>query len=293
MLWGYLIRKIGTIIIWGSIFVTIFAALMLSFSMIKYSDVAYAFGYDKAGDFLLYGGYTVGVIVICFALAVCFMWNRIRLAIALAKETTRALTDVWTLFFYPVFPFVFLGLYFFYWFFLASFMGSVIDESLEEFPVGYKYPYYDGGPTLYESLGEPSEYVVKEINSEFQNILLFHFFMLLWMLNFVSYHSFMVIAGVYAEWYFADWSSEKEKSKPRGPGMTQLSRLPVLASFFRTTFYHLGTLAFGSLLIAIIEFADYTLTYFEKQFLGSEPSPIKKFLICAIRCLLKVIIHLY
>jgi len=40
--------------------------------------------------------------------------------------------------------------------------------------------------------------------------------MLLWMKTFFEYHTYMVIAGVYAEWYFADWKDKNETHKWRG-----------------------------------------------------------------------------
>ena len=339
MLWGWLIRKIGAIIIWISIGFTLLGMGLMAYFLIEYSQYAYLFGYDNIGNFMYYSGWILGVIDAMFAFAVCFMWNRIRLAIALAKETTRALQSLWTMFLYPIVPFVTFIVYFVYWLIGGIYMGSVTVEREWPMPEGYKYPYYEGGPTLQSKLNLPEEdatFVYLEIDEQWQYILLFHFFVLLWMTHFISYHTFMVIAGVYAEWYFADWKDEKETKKWRGsdeevlviddtairddsdlerakeknaqlhaagidqtdPEMktkeemktiAKLSYMPVLASFKRVTWYHMGTLAFASLLIAIIEFIEYTLTYFEKKFRNSEPSPMQKLILALIKCLLKCI----
>ena len=155
----------------------------------------------------------------------------------------------------------------------------------------------------------------------------------------------MVIAGVYAEWYFADWKDKSETKKWRGhdeevlvvndkvvrtesqletqkdkfknqmkqaineefanqdvaPDMdkakmkeemgriVKFSRWPVLNSLQRVTFNHLGTLAFASLLIAIVDFIEKTLTYFEKKFRNGEPSPVQKAMLALIKCILRCI----
>ena len=59
-------------------------------------------------------------------------------------------------------------------------------------------------------------------------------------MNFVTSYGEIILAGVFAKWY---WTKDK-------------SEIPVTAvcsSIFNATVYHLGTIAFGSLIIAIIK----------------------------------------
>jgi len=341
MCWGVAIRWIGSVIIWVSIICTLAGMGLIAYGLVTYSAYAYVFGYNKIGDFMYYSGIIIAVIDGMFALAVCFMWHRIRLAIALAKETTRALHDVLTMFLYPIVPFIFFLLYFAYWCVGGGvFMASVTVKREWPIPEGYKLPYYEGGPTLQETLDLPDEdanYVYLEVDDNWQYVLLFHYFVLLWMVHFISYHTYMVIAGVYAEWYFADWKDAKETVKWRGSDedvlviddqvvrddsdlervktkqqglappqgknqkemeekaagemktIAKLSHFPVFQSFKRVTFYHMGSLAFASLLIAIIEFIEHTLTYFEKKFRNAEPSPMQKMILALIKCVLRCI----
>jgi len=250
--------------------------------------------------------------------------------IKLAQETTRALSDVWTLFFYPIVPFVAFCAFLSYWAVSGLFIASVTEQTELPMPAGYATPYYTNGPTLQSKLGLPDDgedatFVAVSRDSTWQYLCLYHFFVLLWVTHFVSYHTLMVTAGVYAEWYFADWTDAAETAKLRGTDseelaingtvvrsqtdiemvvrngngdadapqseelvrVTKLSRCPVLASFVRVTFYHSGTIAFASLLVAVIEFVRYTLDYFEKKFLNSEPSPLQKAVLCAIKCCLR------
>jgi len=348
MTWGCLIRWCGSIIIWTSIITTIMAAAVMAYGMVEYSQSAYDFGYATVGDIMYYGGYVVGILVGMFALAIIFMWNRIRLAIALSKETTRALTDAMGLFFYPVFPFFFFLGYLGYWVVGACYMYSVNEEVETPFPAGYTIPYYVGGPTLQTKLGLPEEdavYISLETQETWQYLTLAHFFMLLWVKTFIDYHTYMVIAGVYAEWYFADWKDKNETHKWRGSDekvlvvedqvvrtetqldkakdrfseklhaaineefnneqvraemgrvsmkeelkrINKFSKWPVCNSLWRVTFNHMGTIAFASLLIAIVDFVEKTLTYFEKKFRNGEPSPVQKAVLAAIKCILRCV----
>jgi len=116
---------------------------------------------------------------------------------------------------------------------------------------------------------------------------------LLWMLWFIGYHSYMVIAGVYAEWYFADWCDAQETKKIRSgdanydENAVRLSTSPVWDSFYRVTRYHLGSIAFASLTIAIVSFIEVTLTYLERRFKAAKESPLKKHGLAVIKCMLR------
>ena len=68
----------------------------------------------------------------------------------------------------------------------------------------------------------------------------FNLFGFYWAMNFVTAYGEMILAGVFAKWY---WTKHKSKI----PSTT------VCSSIFNATVYHLGTIAFGSLIIAIIK----------------------------------------
>ena len=69
---------------------------------------------------------------------------------------------------------------------------------------------------------------------------------------FVSAYSEMVLAGVFAKWY---WTWDK-KDVPFGM---------LFISMKYATVYHLGTIAFGSLIIAIIKFIRAIVSYVENK----------------------------
>jgi len=117
--------------------------------------------------------------------------------------------------------------------------------------------------------------------------MMFHIFMFLWVLNFITYHSYMVICGIFAEWYFADWADADENLKKRGDGEGEMSLDPLRSSAMRTNKFHLGTVSYAALLVAIVQWCDLMLTYFEKKLVGEDPTLAQKVILAVIHCLLK------
>ena len=69
----------------------------------------------------------------------------------------------------------------------------------------------------------------------------FNLFGFYWSMNFVTAFGEMVLAGVFAKWY---WTKDKSQIP---------CCVPLMNSIFNATVFHLGTIAFGSLIIAIIK----------------------------------------
>ena len=70
----------------------------------------------------------------------------------------------------------------------------------------------------------------------------FNLFICLWILAFIIGFGQLVLAGAFASWY---WAWEKPKDIPA---------FPVVASLWRSVRYHIGTVAFGSFLIAVVSY---------------------------------------
>ena len=75
----------------------------------------------------------------------------------------------------------------------------------------------------------------------------------------------MVLAGVFSDWYFSVWEDKGAKVKKRGDGVAELSHWPICESFWRVLRYHLGSLAFGALIITIIRIIRAIVTYIQKK----------------------------
>jgi len=67
------------------------------------------------------------------------------------------------------------------------------------------------------------------------------------------------------------------------------SRAPILASLYRTIRYHLGTIAFASLIIATVQFIRITVKYIEQRTRTNPPNYLQKAIFCILQCCLKCI----
>ncbi|CAF1660993.1 unnamed protein product, partial [Adineta ricciae] len=101
---------------------------------------------------------------------------------------------------------------------------------------------------------------------------LFSAFMLFWLTAFVIGLGQLVLAGVYARYY---WDG-------RRVGIPCSS---LCLSLFRALAFHLGTLAFGSLIIAIVKVIRTVLEYFQKK-VKDKTGKVAKCLMCCCRCCL-------
>ena len=81
----------------------------------------------------------------------------------------------------------------------------------------------------------------------------------------------MTLAGAFASWYSA---FDKSKDVPM---------FPLAASFWRCLRYHLGTLAFGSLIIAIVQMIRIMLEYVDRKLKNNE-NEVTKFIMKCLKC---------
>jgi len=133
--------------------------------------------------------------------------------------------------------------------------------------------------------GGPNTYYNWAWNQALKNSFAFAFFHLLWTVKFLEYFVFMVIAGAIAQWYFTPRNSAGEKQRGVENG---ISRVPILDAIGRAIRFHLGTIAFGSLIIAIIEFLRALVKYIEETTTPKKGTPnrIQKAIFCMIQCCL-------
>lgn len=120
-------------------------------------------------------------------------------------------------------------------------------------------------------------------------LLIYHFFGLLWVTQFHNGVVAMTIAGAVAGWYFSQNESGSPEVEKR---RYQRGRFPIASALGRTLRYYLGSVAFGSLLIALIQFVRTVFAYLQRQLQkGSSatggPSPSVRFALCCIQCCLK------
>jgi hypothetical protein len=110
---------------------------------------------------------------------------------------------------------------------------------------------------LYSIPGEsinPDSHEPPKFDEKIRNLMFFMVFGFLWTSAFLSAVFQHVVAGAIATWYFS-----RDMTSPRPVGS------PSITSLFRAFTTSMGSLAFGSLLIAIVEFLNFLLQTAKKS----------------------------
>ena len=199
----------------------------------------------------LYTSYALCAISAIVLLVVLFSCSRIHLAAMICEEASKAFGAMFfQLILWPLVPFlalVVLGVYFVA---VALYAITILKPEYNE---------------VVQFTGYSQDYI-------FKGLLLYHLFGLLWTFNWIIGVSEVTICGAVAEWY---WSFEGKKQKP----------FAVARSLGRTLRYHLGSVAFGSLLLGIIQFIRIIMLYIQSQVKGKE-NKFTKIILSIIQCIL-------
>ncbi|KAH1020841.1 hypothetical protein HUJ04_010436 [Dendroctonus ponderosae] len=216
-------------------------------------------------------------------LVLIFLRSRIVLAIALIKEGSRAVSSVTSVLFFPVFPWILQGGIIAYAVIAGVYLassgeplyqyGNVTDECQTDSNHSITANTVCSPKNLPTS-GSCSSVTCSFIGikndayySYLQGINIFGFF---WLAFFVSAFGQMTLAQVFAQWY---WTRPKR----------DLPFFALTAAIYRTIRYHLGTLAFGSLIIAICRMIRVMLEYVDKK-LKKYDNAFTRAILCCLKC---------
>ncbi|XP_022244407.1 choline transporter-like protein 1 [Limulus polyphemus] len=157
------------------------------------------------------------IFTVIFLLIIIIMRKRIELVSALFKEAGKALATMPLLLFQPVVTFITLAAIVVGWF------------------VGYLYIHTAKDVTV----DPETDYVTFHLTTFFRLMKWYHLFALFWFTQFVISCQHVVIAGAVATWFFT-----RDKKK--------LST-PILTSLYNLIRYHLGSVALGSFVVALLK----------------------------------------
>ncbi|XP_035827083.1 choline transporter-like protein 2 [Aplysia californica] len=294
MLWIVLLRWLTIVMVWVT--VVLFIGLFgfgTGYSYYRYYELKnanvteeYGLPYEFKFDFDYYlsqkttwlaFGCTGATIFIIFLLIIIFLCGRIMLAARLISEASVAVSHMWCSLFWPLLPFLAQILILAYWISSMVYISSMgepefynntvvtsndVDALLTRLPCDH---------ASNDTLGEICSFVKYGGNTYKTAMLVYMLFMFFWLMNFVSALEQMTLAGAFASYY---WAWDKKKDIPA---------FPLGSSFGRSLRYHMGSLAFGSLIIAIVQMIRSFLEYINRKLKGSENS-VAKFLLKCLRC---------
>ncbi|RTG89841.1 solute carrier family 44 (choline transporter-like protein), member 2/4/5 [Schistosoma bovis] len=233
-------------------------------------------------------GIIFAILLVIILLILIFLRKRILVAIAILNEASKAVSTMTSVLFWPILPFILELIVIAQVLFVAISLRTISD------PVGTKI--INDDPTVTPGFGDKARNDIREIFQlipcdPLQNnsagkacrflyygdrkytiyLQFFNLFMFFWLINFVKSLTQMTLAGTFAEYYF---SSHNQKSS---------SKCPLITSLFRSTFYHTGSLAFGSFLIALLQWLRVTLEYINAK-LKKANNPVTDFLLKCLSC---------
>uniref|UniRef100_A0A8C5C9A4 Choline transporter-like protein n=1 Tax=Gadus morhua TaxID=8049 RepID=A0A8C5C9A4_GADMO len=100
---------------------------------------------------------------------------------------------------------------------------------------------------------------------------LFNLLACLWLLNFSLALEQCTLAGAFASYYWA-------RRRPR-----DVPPCPLFSSFSRAVRYHTGSLAFGSLILSVVQLARILLEYLDEKLRGAN-NVVARFIVCCLKC---------
>uniref|UniRef100_A0A671Y4Y7 Choline transporter-like protein n=1 Tax=Sparus aurata TaxID=8175 RepID=A0A671Y4Y7_SPAAU len=224
----------------------------------------------------------LAIVELIIILLLIFLRKRILIAVALIKEASRAIGHVMSSLFYPLFTFLLLAMVIAYWAVTAVFLSTsnepiykVFNETACDHSRQTCDPNYTtssmkkecpDSECLFAFYGGETVYHKYLIGLQFYNVFLFF-----WCANFVTALGQMTLAGAFASYY---WAFVKPDDMPA---------FPVFSALGRSLRYHTGTLAFGSLILSIIQIIRVLLEYLDHKLKGAQ-NKCTKFLLCCLKC---------
>ncbi|KAK1946620.1 Choline transporter-like protein 5 [Phytophthora citrophthora] len=210
--------------------------------------------------------YVLTAVDIALFILLIFMCGRIRIAIGIIREASKALQSMPMLVLYPIIPTLFAVGLVAYWLVAAAFIATSGNISLA-----------DVANSTSTATGADVGSVVPvqmQDNDAMHNLMIYHLFGLLWTSQFIQAAAYATIAGAFCEYY---WTLDKRQVPAR----------PVLRSMWRTVRYHFGSVAFGSLIIAILQFARITLEYVDQKMRSAKQgNAVVRVAMMCLKCLL-------
>ncbi|CAG9809296.1 unnamed protein product [Chironomus riparius] len=231
------------------------------------------------------------IVFLVILLLVIVFRKRITIAIALIKEGSKAVSSNLTTILFPIFPWILqtiVTVVSIYSFLHLLSIGKPIYKVLgmnESCLCTGNYSSIQNGDLcdpikLHDFCGSQSDGLKCHMSCHYTGIqpppiaIYFKFINVIgffWLLFFVSAFSEMVLAGTFARWY---WTMKK----------SDVPFFNLTRSIYRTVRFHLGTLAFGSLILTICRIIRLILEYVNEK-LKAYNNEFTKAVMCCCRCL--------
>lgn len=305
LLWIVLLRFVAAVLIWTA-FLGCLAAVCYGcvVTYMRYSDLRSVAG--DAAEFNPLSAFTEGfgsildrpntwlaLFICCCAVAVVLLLvlivlqKRVRIATRMLGLASRAVMSSLSTLWLPLVPWLLQMGVIAVFISLALYIASMGDASYKvRLPRDCACPGYTNGtaclpldfqgkcPVTDACVAAECSFVGYTGHTAAIYLHLYNLVGLLWGLFFCSAVGEMVLAGVFSAWYF---TFDKKHD---------LASFPLASSTSRTLRYHLGTLAFGSLIIAIIRLIRLAFDYISRKTKQYVDNVVARAVVCLCKCCL-------
>ncbi|XP_003789085.1 choline transporter-like protein 4 isoform X1 [Otolemur garnettii] len=221
-------------------------------------------------------------------LMLLFLRQRIRIAIALLTEASKAVGHMMSTMFYPLVTFVLLLICIAYWAVTALYLATSGQPQYVLWAPNASSPNCEkvGVNTSCDPMAQTMNSSCPGLMCVFQgylstgpaqrslfNLQIYAVVGLFWTLNWVLALGQCVLAGAFASFY---WALHKPRDIPT---------FPLSSAFVRTLRYHTGSLAFGALILTLVQIARVILEYIDHKLRGVQ-NPIARCIMCCFKCCL-------
>ncbi|KAF1381807.1 hypothetical protein PFLUV_G00157830 [Perca fluviatilis] len=232
----------------------------------------------------------ISVVEAILLLTLIFLRTRILIAIALIQESSKAISHMMSTLLYPVVTFVLLLVCVAYWgataLYLATSGGPIykvvalnstlsdckmINGTVDCDPQNFTSSDYPGCPSascIFIKYNNEGLFQRNLFNLQIYNVVAF-----LWCVNFVIALGQCTLAGAFSSYY---WAFTKPADIPM---------FPVCGSFIRSLRYHVGSLAFGALILTLVQIVRMILEYIDHKTKAAQ-NPCARFILCCLKCCL-------
>jgi len=231
------------------------------------------------------------VVQVCITLCLC---KRIRMGIAVIKQTSRAVLSMcFSLLSFPILPLLLFLAFFCYWLWTLAYVYT--SGTAEKVAVSASGRLLTGAAStsgVGDSLNGAADTVSDSVNgardsvNEFvhtqptndavQGYVWAYIFWFFWTAEAIMAFGTMTVAGAISAWYWAGGREDGDRTKVSGE---------VCTSLWTTVRYHLGTVCFGALVIAVIRTIRAVLGYIQDKAEGVDNGFVKGVL-CMLQCCL-------
>ncbi|XP_068190013.1 choline transporter-like protein 4 [Antennarius striatus] len=229
----------------------------------------------------------ISVVEAILLLTVIFLRTRILIAIALIQESSRAIGHMMTSLLYPLVTFALLVVCVAYWGITALYLATSgdpiyrvvalnstsgcesINATISCDPLNFNstdYPSCPSASCIFIKYNDEGLVQRNVFNLQIYNVVAF-----LWCVNFVLALGQCTLAGAFASYY---WAFTKPDDIPM---------FPVCSGFIRSLRYHVGSLAFGALILTLVQIVRIILEYIDHKTRGAQ-NACARFLLCCLKC---------